>query len=128
MCSFLPYPVDDIIVYSEIPEGSFERIFQKLDYAKFVEVKNFIELLEFILDFYSNNLMNKEKFIKLLRISTLTQKGLTIEELVGITGITDDEWKLFVACFKVFILSFKGMWIMNNDSMKKIILEKFKMD
>ena len=47
---------------------------------------------------------------------------------MGITGVTEDEWKLFVACFKIFVLSYRGMWIMNNDSMKKIINEKFKVD
>ncbi|EAS04845.2 Sm protein (macronuclear) [Tetrahymena thermophila SB210] len=128
LCSLLPYPVDDIITQQDIPEGTFEKIFEKLDYDKLAEVKDFNQLIEFILDFYSNSLMNKDKFIKLLRVFTLTQKGLTIEEIMGVTLITEDEWKLFLACFKVFILSYKGMWIMNNDALKKVINEKFKQD
>lgn len=45
-----------------------------------------------------------------------------------ITNVTESEWKLFIACFKVFILRFKGLWIMNNDSMKRAVSEKYKVD
>ena len=58
----------------------------------------------------------------------MTQKGLTIEELVGMTGVLDEEWRVFIACFKAFVLNFKGLWIMNNEIMKRVVLEKYKVD
>lgn len=84
--------------------------------------------MEYILELYSNHLMTKDKFVKLLTLFTLTQKGLTIEEVINVTNVSDEEWKLFISCFKVYILNFKGLWIMNNDSMKKVVIEKFNVE
>lgn len=69
--------------------------------------------------------MDEEKFIKLIRVFTLTQKGLTIEEIMKITGVTEIEWTLFAVVFKVFVLKYKNYWIMNNDTMKRVILKKY---
>lgn len=70
--------------------------------------------------------MIKDKFIKLMRIFTLTQKGLTIEEVMEMTGITEAEWKLFMACFKVFVINYNGYLIMNNNTMKRVFLKKYE--
>lgn len=85
-------------------------------------------LIGIILEFYSTHLMNKEKFIKLLTVFSLSQKGLTIEEIIAITNVSDEEWKLFLGVFKVFVLNFKGLWIVNSDLLKRIVFEKFKLE
>ena len=65
--------------------------------------------------------MDKHKFIKLLSIFKITQKGLTHEEIMMIANITDTEWKLFLAFFSHFFICYQGLWILNNESLKLII-------
>jgi hypothetical protein len=38
------------------------------------------------------------------------------------------EWRIFLAIFKVFILKYKDYWSMNNYSLKKQIIIKYKTD
>lgn len=128
LCAFLPYPTVGVISSDDIPADTFENLFEKLDYAKLATVKDFVNLIEFIVDFYSDHLFHKEKFLKLLRVFSLTQKGLTLEEIMFLTDVNEEEWKLFLSCFKVFVLGFKGLWIFNNDSMKRVVLDKFKLE
>ena len=50
--------------------------------------------------------MEKSKFLKLLSVFKLTQKGLLHEEIMMITSITDNEWKLFLAFFSPFFMCY----------------------
>lgn len=56
---------------------------------------------------------------------TITQKGLTVSEIMEICKITMDEWKLFLAYFKVFLMHHRQYWIINNDLFKGVLLKKF---
>ena len=82
-------------------------------------------LFDYILDFYGNNLMELEKFKKLLFVLIITQKGLTIDELKMVTKITDQEWKMFITCFKTFLQNFKDLWVINNSALERAIVVKF---
>ena len=37
-----------------------------------------------------------------------------------------EEFKLLVTIFKPFIVSFKGLWMIKNDSFKRAILDKYE--
>lgn len=52
MCTFLPYPVEDVIRADEIPSNTFEKMFESLDYKKLKGVTNSKELMDYILEFY----------------------------------------------------------------------------
>jgi len=58
LCAFLPYPVNDVITQEDIPAGTFEKMFVSLDYAKLKEINDTFHLMDFILEFYSNQIMS----------------------------------------------------------------------
>ncbi|EGR26947.1 TPR repeat protein [Ichthyophthirius multifiliis] len=128
LCIYIPYPTENIISQQEIPDGTFEKIFDKMNYDNLMKVQSYQDLINFTLDFFSNVIMQQETFRKLLRVFVLTQKGLTLDELKKITAISVPEWRIFLAFFKVFILKYKYYWQMNNFSLKKIIQNKYKID
>ncbi len=45
-----------------------------------------------------------------------------------IADIKDEEWKVYLAVFKVFLMHYKELWIVNNDSFKKAIFLKYHSD
>lgn len=69
--------------------------------------------------------MEESKFRKLLITFNLSQKGLTYDELLAITKISYEEGRLFLTLFKNFLIQYKGLWILNNDMLKKVITQKY---
>lgn len=120
LCTLLPYPSEGVICAEDLSSGCYDKMFEKLDYSKLSKVKHFNGLIEFVLEFYSEHLMDRKKFIVLIRAFALTQKGLSFEEITLITQVTVNEWKIFIGCFKMFVLSYKGLWIMNNETLKRV--------
>lgn len=80
------------------------------------------DLFNYVLAFYSKTLMDPEKLKKILGVFTITQKGLSLDEMLNVCKITVDEWRIFLAIFKTFIMHYKGYWIINNDMFKKVII------
>lgn len=55
-----------------------------------------------------------------------TQKGLTRGEITSITKIDHEELKLFITIFRAFLMNFKELWMIKNDSFKKSIHKKYE--
>lgn len=82
-----------------------------------------------MLDYYSEKLISdKKKFIKLLLAFAHTQKGLSVSEIILVCKVTEAEWKLFVAFFKIYLMRFKEYWIINNDLFKSVLIYKYCQD
>jgi hypothetical protein len=54
-----------------------------------------------------------------------TQKGLTRGEILSITKMNPEELKLFIVIFRPFLMNFKDLWMIKNDSFKKSIFKKY---
>ena len=49
-------------------------------------------------------------------------------ELLSITKMDPEEFKLFVTISRPFLMSFNGLWMIKNDTFKTCILEKYDLD
>ncbi len=80
-----------------------------------------------MLDFWSKVLFNnEEKFKELIGLLISTQKGLTRHEIISITKIDAEELKQFITVFRAFLMNFKDLWMIKNDSFKKSISKKYE--
>jgi len=127
LSTLIPYPSDHIIKESEIDKDDFAKIFQKLDFEKLREINNIDQLNHFILDHFSNNIMNPESFKALLTAMTITEKGLTETELLDLVKVQTKEWKFLVAVFKNFFMKHKDLWKINNEPFKKAISQFYSL-
>ena len=71
---------------------------------------------------------NEEKFKELISLLISTQKGLTRGEIISITKIDPEELKLFITIFRAFLMNFKDLWMIKNDSFKRSINKKYEFD
>lgn len=71
---------------------------------------------------------NEEKFKELIGLLISTQKGLTRGEIISITKIDPEELKLFITIFRAFLMNFKDLWMIKNDSFKRSINKKYEFD
>ena len=96
-------------------------MFSKIDYERLEALTNTEELNEYIVEYFSNNTIDHVKYKKALSILTLTQKGLTLSEIMDITKMTVDEWNILVACLKTYLMKYRTFWKINNENFKKAI-------
>ena len=83
----------------------------------------------FVLEFWSKELFsNEEQFKDLINLLISTQKGLTRQELLSVTKMDGEEFKMFVTIFRPFLMNFNGLWMIKNDTFKTSILEKYDLD
>lgn len=71
------------------------------------------------LEFFKNRIIPEESFKKLFGVLTLTQKGLSIDEIQRIITISDAKWHMVLVFFKSFFMLYKGLWKNNNDFLKR---------
>lgn len=121
----LPEKVDNI----DLSEESLLRLqhgLEKIDKAKLKELRNVDDLFDFILDFWSGTLFqNETKFKELIGLLISTQKGLTLSEIASVSKIESEELKLFITIFRSFLMNFKDLWMIKNDSFKRSINKKY---
>eukprot|EP01017_Pseudomicrothorax_dubius_P048908 TRINITY_DN9001_c0_g2_i1.p1 TRINITY_DN9001_c0_g2~~TRINITY_DN9001_c0_g2_i1.p1 ORF type:complete len:336 (-),score=56.78 TRINITY_DN9001_c0_g2_i1:34-1041(-) len=128
MATLTPYPTEGIISLSEVNPQEIDGMLESIDYEELKDINNTEQLFDFILEFYSQKMLQAEKFRKILCAITLTQKGLTLAELTHLVRINDREWKKLIAVFKVFLMTYKGYWKINSEPFKKAVYEKFMKD
>lgn len=121
---FLPEAAPEIINKGDVDEQLFEKLYKNIDEEKLRSITDIQELFEFSLDQIGCKIMDSNKFKKLLMTFNLSQKGLTYEELTAVTNISAEEGKLFIGLFKNFLIKYQGLWILNNDMLKKTIQAK----
>ena len=79
---FIPYPTRGIIESNEVDAMEVEKLLERVDfdiikgifnvYLFIQEFLNIEELIHYILDYFSKNLFQQDKFEKLLTIFTIT--------------------------------------------------------
>jgi len=124
----LPYPSDKLLKDSDINKEEFKSIFQKIDFHKLETLTDIYELNSYLLDYFSQNIADPEKFKGILVALNITEKGLSEEELLALTNISQKEWRMIVAVFKTFMMNYKDLWKINNETFKKVIRIKYTQD
>ena len=123
----LPERLQDLELTQESIDFVQKNI-QKIDKRKLSEVKNVEALFDYLVNFWSTVLFenNEEKFKELIGLLISTQKGLTRGEIISITKIDHEELKLFITIFRAFLMNFKDLWMIKNDSFKRSINKKYE--
>jgi hypothetical protein len=80
----MPYPTEGIITTNEVNVNEIERLIASLDLTRLEMVNTLEDLLNYIIDFYSQRVLTPDKFKKTMCAITLTQKGLTIAEIAAL--------------------------------------------
>lgn len=55
-----------------------------------------------------------------------TQKGLTKNEIMMISKCTNDELRLFSLVFGSFLMQYRQLWMIKNDSFRKCLYRKYR--
>jgi hypothetical protein len=59
---------------------------------------------------------------------TITEKGLTLAEILQLTHLSPTEWNHLIAVFKTYMMKYKGLWKINNEPFKKAITTRYLQD
>ena len=70
--------------------------------------------------------MDYEKFKGVLVALNITEKGLSETEISTLTGATTKEWNFILAVFKTFMMKYRDLWKINNETFKKAIRQMFQ--
>jgi hypothetical protein len=122
----LPEKIKDLEL-SETSLKFVQKNIEQIQKEKLSKVKNVEGLFDYILEFWSKILFpNEEKFKELIGLLISTQKGLTRSEIISITKIDHEDLKLFITVFRAFLMNFKDLWMIKNDSFKRSINKKYQ--
>lgn len=139
LCTFLPSATDGAIKEEEINKNEFSKVFKNIKYEnleskyfiidKFsnipIEINNIDDLNNYLLDVFSKTITESARFKDILVALTITEKGLTAKEIQGMTKITQKEWNFFLAIFGNFMMRYKEIFKITDESFRKAIYLKF---
>lgn len=136
LTTLLPYPSDNIIHEGDIDKSEFAKLYESIDFEKLESNRNYLfkiliflaindigQLNIFLLEYFSNKLMDSEKFKILMTALTITDKGLTEQELFDLTKMSQKEWNYLLAVFKNFFMTYKDLWKITNEPFKKAVMK-----
>jgi hypothetical protein len=124
LATLIPYPSDGIIREDEVNKAELNKIYASIDYSKIEGINDMLQLNDFILEFYEN-LCDRAHYRKALCALTITDKGLTTAEISQLTNLTHPEFICLVAVFRTFMMKYKNLWKINNETFKKAITTKY---
>ena len=122
---FAPYPTEGIVGKNEINAEILEKAIGEVDLEKMKKIKSIDELFDFSLNYLENCLLDKASFTSISMLFSVITKGVTIDEILRICGITIKDWKLYLSVFKSFIMNYDTIWIANNEFFKNALIRKY---
>lgn len=66
IATMCPYATQNIVEEHELDKEQFSKMYSNIDYAKIASLRTLNEMMEFILDFYSDKIMPFESYKKSL--------------------------------------------------------------
>jgi len=69
--------------------------------------------------------MEPKKFKDILVALTLSEKGLSTQEILSLTRVTQKEWKHLVAILEPFLMKYKDLWKISEESFRKAISQQY---
>ncbi|CAD8161669.1 unnamed protein product [Paramecium pentaurelia] len=137
MTVFLPYPTDGLVELKDIDVDTVENILKELNLQQIKHFRTVEELFTFQLKFFSESfiftpktpeLKQDPKFIQLITVLAITQKGLTYKEIQSVCEFEEKQWKLFLLFFKIFLMKHRELWIIHNEIFKKCVINCYHND
>jgi hypothetical protein len=61
----------------------------------------------------------------LLLALSISQKGLTSEELQNLCNIDATQWKWLSAVFRVVLVEYKGLWMIHDSTFKATVIKRY---
>lgn len=92
---------------------------------RFEQNLSYEDVLNLIIEVLEDKVIPRSKYIDLMIYISITFKGLTVMEIFALTGITQEDWNLMLAFFKLFFNTYKGLWTVSNDLFKKAIENRY---
>ena len=126
MGSYCPHETLKILEKSECDLPAVESILNKKDiYSVFNQITNESCIPSILLNYFEQKICDATQFKEVMLFMTLTFKGLTLEELMHLTKITIQQWKLLLVFFKPYFFTFKGLWSVSDESFKSSVLNRY---
>ena len=47
---------------------------------------------------------------------------------MAVSRLSIEEWRLFLGFFKIFIMNYQGLWLINNEVFKRSIISRYNID
>lgn len=135
-----PYASKGIINYGEADPLAVQRILAPFDINQIENLAHTDQLINLMLDYFDDKIMDPEKFKMVFCCMILTFKGLRISEIMSIVSskilrllnfqceISLEQWKLLITFTKTFFFSFKGSWKVGNEILSRTIQNKYNFD
>ncbi|CAK69854.1 unnamed protein product (macronuclear) [Paramecium tetraurelia] len=120
-----------LVELKDIDIDVVENILKELNLQQIKHFRTVEELFTFQLKFFSESfiftpktpeLKQDPKFIQLITVLAITQKGLTFKEIQSVCEFEDKQWKLFLLFFKIFLMKHRELWIIHNEIFKKCVI------
>ena len=120
-----PYPTEGVIEFGDLDNEKVNKIVSEFDLTKLEEINSIDALVNELVSFFEERLINPEIFKNLLSYLAVTFKGIKLEEIEKLTGIDYEEWKLVLCFFKSFFFTHRGLWKIRNQVLSKVIKERY---
>ena len=133
----LPSANENISEIQDVNEQEFRAVFRNVDYnalSSIFPIRTFIyrlgvqtieELNLFILESFSKSIMEFGRYKDILIALTVSEKGLSTREVLALTRISQKEWNHFVAIFDNFMMKYKDLWKISEETFRKVVIQKF---
>lgn len=82
-------------------------------------------MLALIIETLEDKIISRQKYTDLMIYISITFKGLTLKELLSLSGVDAEDWNLIFTFFKSFFNIYKGLWTLSNDQFKKVIEQRY---
>jgi len=125
LSTLLPGPCEGFIEEKDIKKDEFRTIFRNMDYKALEKIDTIEELNTFLLNHFSKTMMEPTKFKDILIALTISEKGLSTKEILTLTKISQREWNSFVAVFETFMMKYKDLWSISEESFRKVVTQRY---
>jgi hypothetical protein len=126
LSTLLPDNADNLADNDPVIEA-ISRHLLEIDQQKLKTLPTVDSLLDYVLEFWGRRIFRSEdKFRELMGLFVCTQKGLTRSEILLISKVTSEELKLFGVVFGNFLMKYRHLWMIKNDSFRKCLNHKYK--
>jgi hypothetical protein len=125
---FMPYSTPNLIDYSTIDRKRVYKIYEDFRPEEVFGLQDLASLSCFILQYFSSRIVKAEIFKEIMLVLSVTQKGLTVEELIRLSMASQDDLRVIFLVFRVFFMNYEGFWKNNSDIFRKAVFDFYKVD
>ena len=81
---FIPYESTGLLTQNEVDSNKIGEILKEVDFQKIQEFESTSDLIEYVIDYFEEKIVDKQKYKLVLACLSLTFKGLKLDEIKNI--------------------------------------------